>query len=190
MNNQNGGQPSKKKSIKDPIIERLKILSEFQGVKEHQCFIASITKEKDLKGRIKDIMRVRKNGVTKLSDSIEFEVQRVRRNNRKKNEKRRQQQNAILGEAAAELNLTLAQSPMSIKSEDIGNCGSAAQSPVPPTFGTAQSPRVEEQVYTTMIFLTFFCGILSKFHFSHFCHLCPVMIYCPQTRRNCVPTSG
>ena len=86
---------SKKKNVKDPIIEKMKILSEFQSVKEHQNFIITLTKEKDLKNRIKDLMRMRKNGITKISDSVEFEVQRVRRNNRKKNEKRRQQQNAI-----------------------------------------------------------------------------------------------
>ena len=47
---------------------------------------------------------MRKNGISKHSDSQEFEIQRMKRNNRKKNEKRRQQQNAIIGEAAAELN--------------------------------------------------------------------------------------
>ena len=99
-----------------------------------------------MKARIKDLMRMRKNGITKQSDSIEFEVQRIRRNNRKKNEKRRQQQNAILGEAAAELNLTLAHSPISIKSEDLGTCGSAAQSPVTSsTFGVPNSPRHQEE---------------------------------------------
>ena len=127
-------------------MEKLKILSEFQSVKEYQNFMAGITKEKDVKTRIKDLMRMRKNGITKTSDSIEFEVQRVRRNNKKKNEKRRQQQNAILGEAAAELNLTLAHSPISIKSEDMGTCGSAAQSPITKLdFGVPSSPRHQEE---------------------------------------------
>ena len=122
----------------------MKILSEFQSVKEHQNFIASLTKEKEVKNRIKDLMRMRKNGIVKISDSVEFEVQRVRRNNRKKNEKRRQQQNAILGEHAAELNMTLAPSPLSIKSEDLG---SAAPSPAQPMFSTAiPSPKVDEKV--------------------------------------------
>ena len=138
------GQSSKKKNAKDPIIEKMKILSEFQSVKEHQNFIASLTKEKEVKNRIKDLMRMRKNGIVKISDSVEFEVQRVRRNNRKKNEKRRQQQNAILGEHAAELNMTLAPSPLSIKSEDLG---SAAPSPAQPMFSTAiPSPKVDEKV--------------------------------------------
>ena len=80
---------------------------------------------------------MRKNGIIRLADSEEFEVQRVRRNNRKKNEKRRQQQNAILGEA-----LTLAQSPLSIKSEDL------TLSPAPGSFGASPSPlaRLEEKV--------------------------------------------
>ena len=138
----NGAQ-SKKKNMKDPVIERLKILSEFQSVKEHHSFLSGITKEKEVKTRIKDLMRMRKNGITKHSDSQEFEIQRMKRNNRKKNEKRRQQQNAIIGEAAAELNLTLAPSPISMKSEDF--VGSAA--PSPSTFGAAASPmRVDEKV--------------------------------------------
>jgi len=140
------GPTAKRKNQKDPVLEKLKILSEFQSVKEHQNFISGIMREKDVKARIKDLMRMRKNGIKKLSDSLEFEVQRVRRNNRKKNEKRRQQQNAILGEAAAELNLTLAPSPISIKSEDFGTCGSAAQSPLTSSFGLATSPhRVDEK---------------------------------------------
>ena len=125
----------------------MKILSEFQSVKEHQSFIASLTKEKDIKNRIKDLMRMRKNGITKISDSVEFEVQRVRRNNRKKNEKRRLQQNAILGEHAAELNMsmTLAPSPLSIKSEDLG---SAAPSPAQPIFGALpSSPKIDDKVW-------------------------------------------
>lgn len=154
----------KKKAQKDPILEKLKILSEFQSVKEHQQFMAGITKEKDLKTRIKDLMRMRKNGITKLSDSIEFEVQRVRRNNRKKNEKRRQQQNAILGEAAAELNLTLAHSPISIKSEDFGTCGSAAQSPAP--FGVPSSPRHDEKVFLVWFRLHLHTYLLFFFFFK------------------------
>jgi len=38
-------------------MERLKILAEFQGVSEYQVFMASMTKERDIKQRIKDLMR-------------------------------------------------------------------------------------------------------------------------------------
>lgn len=138
----------------------MKILSEFQSVKEHQNFIITLTKEKDLKNRIKDLMRMRKNGITKISDSVEFEVQRVRRNNRKKNEKRRQQQNAILGEHAAELNMVaLAPSPLSIKSEDLG--GSAAPSPAPQMFSAIPSPKIDEKVNVS-------CFVIPKLWFLNF----------------------
>ena len=39
------------------VMERLKILAEFQGVSEYQAFMASMTKERDIKQRIKDLMR-------------------------------------------------------------------------------------------------------------------------------------
>lgn len=183
LNGQVSNAGGKKKTAKDPVLEKLKILSEFQTVKEHQQFIAGIVKEKDVKTRIKDLMRMRKNGISKTSDSIEFEVQRIRRNNRKKNEKRRQQQNAILGEAAAELNLTLAHSPISIKSEDFGTCGSAAQSPSP--FGVPSSPRhPEEKVILSqnskMIFLIFWLLFRCK------SRRCRDMKNYRQMRRNCV----
>ena len=157
-----GGSSSKKKIVKDPIIEKMKILSEFQSVKEHQNFIASLTKEKDIKNRIKDLMRMRKNGITKISDSVEFEVQRVRRNNRKKNEKRRLQQNAILGEHAAELNMsmTLAPSPLSIKSEDLG---SAAPSPAQPIFGALpSSPKIDDKVWIISILVYMYLGACTN----------------------------
>ena len=106
--------------------------------------MASVTAEKDLKNKIKDLMRVRKNGITKLSDSIEFEVQRVRRNNRKKNEKRRQQQNAILGEAVAEMNLVLAPSPISLMGEDF--CGNSSSAPSPATNSFEVPVKTDEKV--------------------------------------------
>ena len=39
------------------IMERLKILAEFQGVSEYQVFMASMTKEREIKQRVKDLMR-------------------------------------------------------------------------------------------------------------------------------------
>lgn len=50
------GQKSRKKDKAD-LTERLKIVAEFQGVAEHQGFMAGIAKEKELKSRTKDLMR-------------------------------------------------------------------------------------------------------------------------------------
>ena len=40
------------------ITERLKVLAEFQGVQEHRQFMKDISKEKELKSRIKDLQRL------------------------------------------------------------------------------------------------------------------------------------
>jgi hypothetical protein len=44
-------------SKKKDLSERLKIFAEFQGVREHQSFVANIAKEKRLKSRIKDLIK-------------------------------------------------------------------------------------------------------------------------------------
>ena len=38
-------------------MEKLKILAEFQGVAEYQVFMANMTKEREMKQKIKDLMR-------------------------------------------------------------------------------------------------------------------------------------
>ena len=38
-------------------MEKLKILAEFQGVSEYQVFMANMTKEREVKQKIKDLMR-------------------------------------------------------------------------------------------------------------------------------------
>ena len=87
----------KKSSQKDAnssdIMERLKILAEFQGVSEYQVFMASMTKEREIKNRIKDLMRYQRYGIKNTSESLEYESQqRTRRLNRKRSEKLRGQQ--------------------------------------------------------------------------------------------------
>ena len=65
-----------------------------QGIEEHKKLIASVTKEKELKTRIKELIRYlrdtlylpkhyrryRKNGIHQLSEAEQYEAQRVRRN--------------------------------------------------------------------------------------------------------------
>merc|ERR1719400_2910617 len=69
-------------------LEKLKLLAEFQSVPEFQAFMANINKEKEIRSRIKDLIRYRKNGVRKLADTSDFESQlKVRKINKKRNEK-------------------------------------------------------------------------------------------------------
>jgi len=81
----------KKKDSKTEALDRLKVMSNFQSVAEHQTFIANIGREKDLKSRIKELNRYRKNGVRRLKDGEEFDVQRLRRNKVKTERKRAQE---------------------------------------------------------------------------------------------------
>ena len=77
-----------KKKDKTDLTERLKVLAEFQGVAEYQQFIGSMVKEKELKNKCKDLLRFRRNGITKLRESTEYEQQRMQRI-RRKNELRK-----------------------------------------------------------------------------------------------------
>jgi len=78
----------KKKDSKSEALEKLKMVSNFQTVEEHKKLILSVGREKDLKARIRELNRYRKNGVTKPSDAEEFDVQRLRRNRLKSERKR------------------------------------------------------------------------------------------------------
>ena len=78
----------KKNNNKSESLEKLKIVSSFQTVPEYKKFIASVGREKDLKSRIKELNRYRKNGVTRLKDGDEFDVQRLRRNKVKAEKKK------------------------------------------------------------------------------------------------------
>lgn len=79
---------NKRKDPKTDFTERLKIVAEFQGVKEHKDFMASMIKEKDLKSRIKELSRYRKNGINSLSEAEDYESQRIKRNKRKADRKK------------------------------------------------------------------------------------------------------
>lgn len=48
---------SKKKKDKNDLLERLKIVSEFQAADEHKAFMRTIAKEREIKQRIKELQR-------------------------------------------------------------------------------------------------------------------------------------
>jgi len=78
----------KKKDPRTEVFERLKPLSAVQGIDEYKKLVASVTKEKELKSRIKELIRYRKNGIHQLSEAEQYEAQRIRRNKRKADRKR------------------------------------------------------------------------------------------------------
>jgi len=73
----------KKKDPKSEVFEKLKVVSSFQGVEEYKKMVASVSKEKDIKSRIKELLRYRKNGISTLTEAESYESQRLKRNKRK-----------------------------------------------------------------------------------------------------------
>jgi len=78
----------KKKDPKSEVFEKLKVVSSFQGVDEYKKMVASVSKEKDIKSRIKELLRYRKNGISTLSEAESYESQRLKRNKRKAERKK------------------------------------------------------------------------------------------------------
>jgi len=73
-----------RKDNKAELLERLRLSANFQTCDEHTRFIASISRERDLRGRIRELTRYRKNGIRRLRDAEDYEEQRSRRNRMKK----------------------------------------------------------------------------------------------------------
>jgi len=78
----------KKKDPKSEVFEKLKVVSSFQGVEEYKKMVASVSKEKDIKSRIKELLRYRKNGISTLTEAESYESQRLKRNKRKAERKK------------------------------------------------------------------------------------------------------
>ena len=94
------------------VGEKMKMFSELLGVNEFRAFMSNVQREKDVRQRIKDLNRFRKNGIRSLAEGSYFESQqKARRIGRKK--------------------LLLNSSPVSIKSES----DFASSSPVPSNGG-------------------------------------------------------
>lgn len=70
---------------REQLKEKFKILSQFQSALEQQQLLDSLKKEKELKMRIKELVRYRKNGLKKLSDISAFDSARVRKDKKKEN---------------------------------------------------------------------------------------------------------
>ncbi|KAH9515332.1 Transcriptional adapter 2-beta [Bulinus truncatus] len=94
------GVPAISKSAKTPhskkkfgktgreLQERLKPFSQFHTRAEHQTLFSNIKREKEIKARIKELIRLRKNGITKLDEEDVFEDEKFKREKRKENKKK------------------------------------------------------------------------------------------------------
>jgi len=78
----------KKKDSRNEVFERLKVMSGVQGIEDYKKLVASVTKEKELKSKIKELIRYRKNGIHQMNEAEQYEAERIRRNKRKAERKR------------------------------------------------------------------------------------------------------
>ncbi|XP_064601983.1 transcriptional adapter 2-beta-like [Liolophura sinensis] len=83
-------QQPKKKISKDEreFQEKMKVFAQFHSSTDHEQFFEHLQKEKELKSRIKELVRHRKNGITKTDDIEEFEDEKFKREKKKENKKK------------------------------------------------------------------------------------------------------
>ena len=87
-----GGQIKPAKRSKTELADRLKAAARFQpSAEEHNRFVSSMLRERELKARIKELSRYRKNGVHGAREAEQFDAERVRRNKEKAERKRAQE---------------------------------------------------------------------------------------------------
>ncbi|KAG0425320.1 hypothetical protein HPB47_027485 [Ixodes persulcatus] len=86
-----GATPSRKRPCPDEDREqqdKMRVFCQFQSSTDHEQLFENLEREKELKARIKDLMRYRRNGITKLDECAEFDLARHRREKRKENKKK------------------------------------------------------------------------------------------------------
>ncbi|XP_067143439.1 transcriptional adapter 2-beta-like isoform X4 [Centruroides vittatus] len=81
---------SKKKPSKDEkeFQDKTRVFCQFQSASEQTQLFENLQKEKESKARIKELMKYRRNGLTKLDECAEFETARYKREKKKENKKK------------------------------------------------------------------------------------------------------
>ena len=82
--------PSQKLKEEREIENNLKIYSQYLSKEEYDELFENIKKEKELKQRIKELIRYRRNGLTKMSEINAYEIARSWRDKKKENKKKLQ----------------------------------------------------------------------------------------------------
>ncbi|XP_064623922.1 transcriptional adapter 2-beta-like [Lineus longissimus] len=85
--NLKGTKRKMSKEEKD-LQEKMRIFAQFQTSAEREQYFETLQKERQTKLRIKELMRFRRNGITKLEDCKEFEEEKYLREKKKENRKK------------------------------------------------------------------------------------------------------
>jgi len=94
----------KKKDSKQELLDKFKFVTSIQSIEEYKKLMASVSKEKEIKYRIKELQRYRKNGINSLTEAESYEAERLKRNKKKVERKRAQEAGGgdiLLSEAAS-----------------------------------------------------------------------------------------
>ncbi|XP_066576169.1 transcriptional adapter 2-beta [Amia ocellicauda] len=77
----------KRKITKEEKEQRLKLrpLCQFMACREFEEFFENMHKERVLRAKVRELQRYRRNGITKLDESVEYEAARHKREKRKEN---------------------------------------------------------------------------------------------------------
>ena len=78
----------KKKDSKQELLDKYKFASSLVGIEEYKTVLSGVNKEKDLKYRIKELQRYRKNGINNLKEAESYEAERIKRNKKKADRKK------------------------------------------------------------------------------------------------------
>lgn len=73
---------------KDPLMDKFKVFAQFQSALDQKEFFDNLRREKELKARIRELLRFRRNGLKKLSEVVAFETARNKRDKKKENKKK------------------------------------------------------------------------------------------------------
>ncbi|GAB1598108.1 transcriptional adapter 2-beta-like, partial [Argonauta hians] len=89
-NNKFKSQYAKKKTTKldREFQEKLRVFAKFHTFQEHVQYYESLARERDLKSRIRELFRFRKNGLMTFSEVLVFKNKKYKRDKRKNNNKR------------------------------------------------------------------------------------------------------
>lgn len=78
----------KKKDSKQELLDKFKFVASFQGTEEYKKVLAGMSKEREIKHRIKELHRYRKNGISQLQEAESYEAERIKRNKKKADRKK------------------------------------------------------------------------------------------------------
>ena len=114
----------KKKDSKQELLDKFKFVASIQNIDEYKKLIASVSKEKEIKYRIKELQRYRKNGINSLTETECFEAERLKRNKKKSDRKRAQE----VGDSHSQM-LEPSTAKEDIKNVDLDNISSILNLP-------------------------------------------------------------